>query len=434
MKLTTLFSLFFVLGFNLHLDSQSCDFMTDWSMTNHEPTNFSKQHGMFFLDEQIGYTVGVAGTMKVTRNGGDTWGVLHSVEESGTRALLSSVYYINEQIGFVAGQNEYYPFDNISTDAVFMKTEDAGLTWDKTYVEGYRSIHDIRFYNADQGYAIARHNDNETHFLQTEDGGKTWIEVDVSISDLNSNKFIKAGANEYVHATGEQGDVLLLRITGFNDPIQTFTSPSEFQNSHYFINELVGFAGTAFKTTDGGLTWQDVQLPTESYSLIHFIDENSGVILKPTYESEVGGGEVIFILNGVEAYETIDGGLTWSLSNANIDCAVDRQLNYSPRNGLIYFHASLNEGKIVYKGTLSTDSYDIKNLVFWPNPTSGSVFIENDVEENSTIQLLSITGSLISESAYTNQLQIDALASGMYVVRILDSQKQVRYIGKIIKA
>jgi len=180
-------------------------------------------------------------------------------------------------------------------------------------------------------------------------------------------------------------------LTGFDEPIQIFTSPSEFQNTHYFINEQVGFAGSAFKTTDGGLTWQNIQLPTQSYSLIHFKDENTGLILKPTYESEEGGGEVTFILNGVEAYETNDGGLTWSLSDTNIDCAVDRQLNYSPNKDVIYFHASLYEGKIEHKASLSTDSHEIKKLELWPNPTSSSVLIENDVEVNATVQVFSIT-------------------------------------------
>ena len=72
-----------------------------------------KQNDIFFPSDQIGYSVGNAGSIMRTINGGTSWEVIqhYYLPEEGinklapTKAILESVYFINDSIGF-AGDKE----------------------------------------------------------------------------------------------------------------------------------------------------------------------------------------------------------------------------------------------------------------------------------------------------------------------------------------
>ncbi|GEM_PF-593336 len=67
---------------------------------------------------------------------------------------------------------------------------------------------------------------------------------------------------------------------------------------------IVGGGGLLLKTTDGGITWTEVNVPTTlSLNSIFFVDENVGYI---------GGGTRTIL-------KTVDGGLTWTDSQISTD-------------------------------------------------------------------------------------------------------------------
>ncbi|NJN79836.1 MAG: hypothetical protein HC797_04840 [Anaerolineales bacterium] len=82
----------------------------------------------------------------------------------------------------------------------------------------------------------------------------------------------------------------------------------------YFLNENYAWiqvadinnypiAGTLYRTSDGGITWQDFETPFSAGDF-EFIDENNGWILA---DLGVGAGSM-----AVSVFQTSNGGVTWS--------------------------------------------------------------------------------------------------------------------------
>ncbi|SNR78296.1 Por secretion system C-terminal sorting domain-containing protein [Lutibacter agarilyticus] len=77
-------------------------------------------------------------------------------------------------------------------------------------------------------------------------------------------------------------------------------------------------------------------------------------------------------------------------------------------------------------GTLGTNDYAFNNVAVYPNPTSGILNIEG-VNDISSVKLFDITGRKILETSNlsNNQLDISILNSGVYILSIEDSNKNV---------
>ncbi|WP_157893291.1 T9SS type A sorting domain-containing protein, partial [Salegentibacter sediminis] len=191
--------------------------------------------GFFFVDENTGYSIG-GGTSDVfkTTNGGITWNKLEITVDEG----LSSIYFINEDIGFISGG---YNRKKV------MKTVDGGNTWNKVLDTEFGNI---QFLNTQVGYGN-RIGYFGGRLYKTIDGGNTWdyiLEVD---QDINSFHFI---------------DENIGYIIGDNALIQ--------------------------KTDDGGATWKELSIPYEYYELVKFYTEDIGFIVDEEgkiYKTEDGG-------------------------------------------------------------------------------------------------------------------------------------------------
>lgn len=61
--------------------------------------------GHFFVNEHVGYVVGNAGSIMKTTDGSINWKILHDYNSSPriTNAILTTVYFVNEETGFVGG-------------------------------------------------------------------------------------------------------------------------------------------------------------------------------------------------------------------------------------------------------------------------------------------------------------------------------------------
>lgn len=99
---------------NLQSNTNCTDFLENWDIqiSEYNP-GIQKQNDIFFPSDQIGYSVGNAGSIMRTINGGTSWEVIqhYYLPEEGinklapTKAILESVYFINDSIGF-AGDKE----------------------------------------------------------------------------------------------------------------------------------------------------------------------------------------------------------------------------------------------------------------------------------------------------------------------------------------
>jgi photosystem II stability/assembly factor-like uncharacterized protein len=72
-------------------------------------------HSVFFLNENRGWVAGANGTIRTTNDGGTTW----QQQQSGTKSQLNSINFLADgQHGWIAGN-----------DGLILSTEDGGATW-----------------------------------------------------------------------------------------------------------------------------------------------------------------------------------------------------------------------------------------------------------------------------------------------------------------
>ena len=102
--------------------------------------------------------VGQFGHVVLSDDDGATWRQAESVP---TQALLTAVYLADDQVGYAVGH-----------DAVIIKTEDGGETWELKYddAEAEMPLFSVRFADANNGVAVGAFSTA----LSTSDGGETW--------------------------------------------------------------------------------------------------------------------------------------------------------------------------------------------------------------------------------------------------------------------
>jgi photosystem II stability/assembly factor-like uncharacterized protein len=124
----------------------------NWEKLN-IPYAYSQLNSVFFIDENIGFAVGLGLHIKTT-DGGKTWQQF----EFGYQGAMNQVVFVNSQTGFCAGL-----FGNI------FRTSDQGRSWEKTNNASDGHIYALFFVNEQIGYAAGQRK-----IVKTTDGGATW--------------------------------------------------------------------------------------------------------------------------------------------------------------------------------------------------------------------------------------------------------------------
>ncbi|MGB0870294.1 MAG: YCF48-related protein [Flavobacteriales bacterium] len=159
----------------------------------------------FFIDESVGWLIGLNGTLKYSNNGGESWmdksfnqvdyftdlkfiqdtvgilsgkGVLYRTNNSGlnwnkidlTDKFIMEVFFINEQIGWLCGE-----------DGIIYKSIDSGLSWEAQESGINEWLQGVYFINVDLGWAVGRHGT----MVYTMDGGINWESYPNPIANNN---------------------------------------------------------------------------------------------------------------------------------------------------------------------------------------------------------------------------------------------------------
>jgi len=210
-----------------------------------------------FIDDQTGWAAGSAGTIIKTVNGGDDWTVLNTQ----TEAELTSLYFKDASDGFAVG-----------ADGLIIRTTDGGETWSVVASGTTRSLRSITFATQDIGYVVG----DRAVILRTADGGDSWTQIPTS---------------EFVGGT--TGD----RLRNIN---QVFFLDAT-------LGWAVGFSGVIWATTDGGTTWSRQATPSNTQiNRVVFTDASNGYAVGP---------------NGYHIVTT-NGGATWTTGDMGISQTV----------------------------------------------------------------------------------------------------------------
>ena len=226
-----------------------------WEPVNHSGTSFIL-YGMSFPPNQnntgfacgMEYTYDADGVIMKTTDGGDNWEQVWPT--SGTISGLEGIWFVNEQLGFAGGWNNY-----------FIKTTDGGNTWSQvscgTHVWYYV---DVVFRDENNGVAAAAmENETDECIFITSDGGNTWVPATSGTQvDIQS---VCYADDLTLFAVGTGGNIYKSEDGGHNWTIKA--SPGGTLVGVDFANKSFGVVGAEaniYATTDGGDTW--TQTPT----------------------------------------------------------------------------------------------------------------------------------------------------------------------------
>jgi len=251
----------------------------NWKVKN--DNRYTGVNGLGFIDDKIGYSFGYgtsfgssSGLMKTT-DAGKTWDL-----QSSMNGLFESMYFIDENLGFVAGW--------ISGGGQILKTEDGGKTLTPTSFSG-KWVHDITFTDNQTGYAIDGLSSKQ--LVKTVDGGKTWNKIATLNADVKELFFI---GDTIAYVAGKGGSIYKSRNGGKNWSQELSSTTSYIRNLEVIGDYIyaVGSGGTVVRTEyakDQPVGVHTHQTPQTTFSL---------------YPNPVQNGTT-FKLNGITEPSTI---------------------------------------------------------------------------------------------------------------------------------
>ncbi len=234
-----------------------------------------------FVSETIGFAL-VSGKVYKSNDGGKSW----SVANNTTDLIFSSVDMLDSINGWAASTNKFFT------------TTDGGQSWNENFSDpSISSIRKIEFFDKSLGIISEARKDNDAYNIVTTDGGKNWTSYTMPepVSSYSKVQF-----TDYAHGwLVEQGEVWKTIDTGktwkkiFSDLSYRFSWGFHFIDSLYgwYISDSVRF------TSDGGNSWKSASLPYfDQIQDVKFISRKRGFA--------VGYNGSIF--------STTDGGVTWN--------------------------------------------------------------------------------------------------------------------------
>jgi photosystem II stability/assembly factor-like uncharacterized protein len=205
---------------------------------------------IFFLDSLNGWVGGYPypGDQFILRtsNGGVSW------DQTSISSSPQSIYFTNISTGFCAAFNGIY------------KTTDGGGLWNLNYQDDIH-FNSVQFVDENSGFAVANEFPQYLYLLKTEDAGLNWNKSLVAIETGDPKikmideltGFIISENSSKIYKTSDGG-------SNWNVVFDDSISHHSFWDIA-FSDELNGFAGRAggdfLSTSDGGNTWHKKFMP-----------------------------------------------------------------------------------------------------------------------------------------------------------------------------
>lgn len=369
---------------------------------------------VFFVNTNIGFACGENGTIIKTANGGTTWSVLNT----GTTHTLNSIFFTDSNNGYAVGGLDM-------VGGIVLKTTNGGTNWTLQTVCN-SVINDVFFTSATTGYIAGAYTCG-TGLYKTTDAGLTWNSIanpnssiwNIKLFFLDENNGFVAGSYEKLNKTTDAG----VNWTGSIKMSSTnhltglwFTS----LNTGY----TVGTSGIIKKTTDGGTTWTNMTGASDlGVRRIRFVT--------PTTGYAVGNGVLL---------KTTDSGITWepqtstnTLGLGNI-FFLDATTGYTcgASGTILKINVPSNITKI-------TDKFAANIINVFPNPTKEQVTVSFD-EFNKANEFAICISNILGQKIYYSRLYEEKTTidlskishSGLHLIQIINNYGVVIEEKKLI--
>jgi photosystem II stability/assembly factor-like uncharacterized protein len=287
-------------------------------------------YSVYFINQMIGWTAGDNGTILKTTDGGFSW----NFQDCKASIFFKSIFFVNQNIGWAVGQ------DSLKSGIV-LKTTNGGSDWVEQ-LKRTTSISSIYFFDENNGWIVCVDSAGNAPIFKTSNGGESWnqlftaqlINKPVSIRFVDENNGWLCG------------------------------------NRYYWITmEGPAYEGFLYRTKDGGKTWDlkfDDNTPIVSMNLI---DENHCTAVKEDRTT----------LN------TTDGGTTWTSYQNKIDMGLYSAYSIDDKNGCAFnidgYYKTTDGGKSWIeheKSNAVISIYFINNRIGWAVGYFGSIMKTTD--------------------------------------------------------
>ncbi len=221
--------------------------------TKKESGTLAWLNSVYFLDEERGWIAGSYGTLLTTNDGGDSW----KSEKRFTKDNIRDVFFVDEKIGWLLCERDFF---NAGREPLtyLMKTADGGLTWDNVALgRGNERLSRIFFAKDKKGYAVGESG----ALWRMQSNADAWGRSQLPVRYLiRGGAFFSDGKGILV---GGGGTILFTEDGGRSwNPAPVFGSDDIPKlNAVYFFDEKTGWTagsrGKIYASQDGGRTWHE---------------------------------------------------------------------------------------------------------------------------------------------------------------------------------
>lgn len=208
---------------------------------------------VYFINEQVGWIAGSGGTLWETHDGGKNWNRYRNF----TSDTIRQVYFSDEDNGWILCERNIYSL-GANPPSYLMKTTNGGISWEKIEFAGGRRERIAKFFFAKNGLGSAIGESGAFFVLQ--DDGKTWKKQPAPVHYL----LLDGVFTDDFHGTlvGAGGSILFTEDAGLTwNQAAVQGNPKAKLNSVFFINKKTGWAvgaqGKIYQTLNGGYSWRE---------------------------------------------------------------------------------------------------------------------------------------------------------------------------------
>lgn len=373
--------------------------------------------------------------------------------ELGTNEELNKVYFVNDSIGFIIGNN-----------GLLLKTLNGGESWETIVINVQHDLNAISFANEEFGFING---------LKTADGGTTWIP---QVSSEMYGFMYAYDENRVMGGHGAAFDGQVYEsIDGGSSWVSTFTfGQLAMFNDCDFVSQDIGYlsswyGGHLFKTIDAGSNWNEIVIDevdgnswiSDDYRSVAFPSQNIGLV---THESGIlktldtgntwseikpVGLNVGFYSQSILAlstdnyilvgsgnsfefhklYETFDGGNTWVASANTVENIFDVACSS------IYCFAVGSNGTVYRRENITnslSENPDEEVISIFPNPSKDvlSIVYEKEIAE---VRIYDASSKLLHSLTHSSGIiEVSHLNSGLYIIELI-SENGEKITSKFMK-
>jgi photosystem II stability/assembly factor-like uncharacterized protein len=297
-------------------------------------------------------------------------------------------------------------------------------------------------------------------FLST-NNAVSWTKINNGLTDSTISAIVANGSNVFVGTT--HGNVF---YSSNNGGLWTYAGTGLPTTGSYLtinvlaINGSSIYAGTdgngVYLSTNNGASWTAINTNILYAKVIDFLFSGSDIFITSSnggvYKSTNNGSSWTLMNNGLTGYGTMSMNIikystTLIISSvAGVWVSKDNAANWVQHNEgftynnsasftilapYIYVDNNLGIYKRLLTNLVSVEDNTFEKISISPNPAVNSIFIDG-FSDFPLVQIYTLDGKLmLEEQLITNQLDISALANGLYFIKLSTAEGSV--VRKFVK-